>query len=87
MNKKIHFVCLLNKCFIDNVKTAHWVGHSQLKSLDTDYFFKTTPVVDDIQASVTGNTMKQSASEKRGIQIYYKKKKNKKLKRLMMILM
>ena len=64
MNGKIHFVCLLKIYFKDNVKTAHWVGHSQLRYLDTDDLFVRTPVVDDIQASVTGNTMKQSASEK-----------------------
>ena len=35
-----------NNCFKDNVKTAHWVGHSQLRSLDTDDLFKITPGVD-----------------------------------------
>ena len=57
---KIHFVCLLKKCLKGNVKTAHWVGHSQVKSLDTDDFLKKKLVVDEKQASVTGNTMKQS---------------------------
>ena len=41
--RKIHFVCLQIKCFKDNVKPAHWVGHSQLISLDTDDLFKRTP--------------------------------------------
>ena len=50
--------------FKDNVKTAHWVGNSQLRSLDTDKFFKVISVVDDIQASVTINTMKQWSSRK-----------------------
>ena len=44
--KKTHFVCLLKKCFKDNVKPEHWVGHSQLRSLDTDDLFKITPGVD-----------------------------------------
>ena len=42
MNGKIYVVCLLKKCFKDNVKTEHWVGHSQLRSLDTDDLFKKT---------------------------------------------
>ena len=29
-----------NLCMKDNNKTAHWVGHAKLKTLDTDYFFK-----------------------------------------------
>ena len=49
MNKKVHFVCLLKECFINNVKAVDWVGHSQLRSLDTDDFFKRKPVVDVIQ--------------------------------------
>ena len=48
MKEKINFVCLLKKsCLKDNVKPAHWVGHSQLRSLDTDDFFKRTPCVDE----------------------------------------
>ena len=85
MNENIYFVCLL--IFLKyNLKTALWVGHSQLISLDSYDVFKRTPVLDEKHASVTGNTMKQSASEKQ-VQIYYKNKKNKNLKRLMMILM
>ena len=49
----------------DNVKTAHWVVHQQFRSLDTYNFFKRTPVVDDIQDSVTGNTIKHSDEEKK----------------------
>ena len=53
MNKKINFVCFLKE-LKNNVKIAHWVGYSQLRSLDTDDLFKITPVVDEKQASVTG---------------------------------
>ena len=60
-----HFVCLIKKKIKYNVKAAHWIGHSQLISLDTDDFFKRAPVVDYIQAGVTGNIMKQSVSEKK----------------------
>ena len=38
------------------------MGHSQLISPDKDYFFKVTPGIDEKQASVTGNTTKQSVS-------------------------
>ena len=55
-----NFVCLKY-----NIKNAHWVGKSELISLDIDDFFKRTPFVDGIQASVTGNTIKQSASERK----------------------
>ena len=51
------FLCVFKK-IKDNVKSAHWVSHSQLRSLDTDNLFKMTPVVVDIQASVTDNTIK-----------------------------
>ena len=44
------------KCFKDNNKPAHGVGHSKLISLDIDEFFKRTPKFDENQASVTGNT-------------------------------
>ena len=60
MNGKIHYVCLLFKKK-DNIKTAHWVGHLQLKSLDNYIYFKRTLVMYDIQAIVTGNTIEQSA--------------------------
>ena len=46
----------------EKVKTAHWVGHSQLRSLDTDNFFKITPGVEVKQVSVTVDKMKQSVS-------------------------
>ena len=37
----------------------------QLKSFYTNVFFKRKPVVDDIQASLTGNTIENSASGKK----------------------
>ena len=41
MNEKYSFcVSSKNNCFKDNVKTAHWVGHSQLGSLDIYDFIK-----------------------------------------------
>ena len=61
MNKAINFVCLLI-FFFNNVKTAHWVGQSKLRSLYTYDFSKIKPVVKYIQASTTGNTMKYSVS-------------------------
>ena len=62
--EKSIFVFSKNNCSKDNIKTAHWVGHSQLISLYTYDLCKRTPVVDGIHDSVTGNTMKQSAHEK-----------------------
>ena len=57
------FVSSKENDFKDNVKNTNWVGHSQLISLDIYNFFERKPVVDDIQASVTGNTMNQSDYE------------------------
>ena len=62
--KKTHFLCPLFFCLKDNIKTAHWVGQSQLRLLDTNDFFKRTPVVDEIQYSVNGNAIEKSASGK-----------------------
>ena len=42
--------------FKDNDKPAHWVGHSKLRSLYINGFFKTKPKFYENQASVTGNT-------------------------------
>ena len=53
-------MCLLKKCFKDNVKPAHWVGHSQIISLDKDDFSRRTPKFDVKQASLTVNTVKNS---------------------------
>ena len=63
-SREERFVCLLWK---KNIKTEHLVGHLQLRSLDVDNFFKTTPFVDYIKASVNGNRIKKSASEKKSI--------------------
>ena len=43
-------------CFKYNVKPAHWVGHSKLRSLDTDNLFKRTPKFYENQSIVTRNT-------------------------------
>ena len=43
-------------CFKDNNKPAHWVGHSKLRSLDMDEFFKRTPTFDEKEAIVTEKT-------------------------------
>ena len=75
MNKNLFCVSSKNNCFENNGKTSHWVAHSQLRSLDTDDFFKMKLFVDDIQASVTRNTTKQSVSGGGLTQIYYKNKK------------
>ena len=48
MNKKSIFCGFYFFALKDNIKNAHWVGHLQLKYLDTDDFSKRTPVVDDI---------------------------------------
>ena len=45
-----------NNIFKDNNKPAHWVGHSKLRPLNIDEFFKRTPKFNEKQASVTGNT-------------------------------
>ena len=58
-----HFVCLQKKKLKYNIKTKQFVGHSQLRSLDMYDFSKMTPVVDEIQASLNGNTIKQSSFE------------------------
>ena len=46
----------------DKVKPVPWVGHLQIRSLDTNDLFQRTPCVDEKQASVTENTTKQSFS-------------------------
>ena len=53
--ERIHFACL-QLFFKDNNKSAHWVCHSKLRSLDIDEFFKRTPNFDEKKASVTGKT-------------------------------
>ena len=65
MKEKIHFVCLQKKCFKDNDKNTHWVGHSKLRSLDIDEFFKRTPNFDEKEANVTGNTKEEENTAKK----------------------
>ena len=83
--RKNPFCVSSKKCFKYNVKPAHWVGHSQLISLDTDDLFKRTPFVDEKKANVTGNTMKQSVSGKKN-PVLLQEQGEMCLKRLMIIL-
>ena len=54
--KKESIFCVFkNNLKKDNVKLAHWGGHSKLRSLHIDDFFKRTPEFYENQASVTGN--------------------------------
>ena len=54
--RKIHFCVFKNDCFKDTNKRAHCVGHSKLRSLQINEFFKITPNFDEKEASVTGET-------------------------------
>ena len=55
--KKKSILCVFkNIYFKDNNKPAHWVGHSELKSLDMNDLFNRTPQFYENQVSVTGNT-------------------------------
>ena len=87
MNKTIHFLCLLEQCLKDNNKTAHWVGHSQLKFLDTDDFSRVTPVVDDIQDIITDNKIDLSTSVRKNNPYLSLKTNKNKLNRLMIMMM
>ena len=57
----------LKKCFKDNNKPAHWVGHSELISLNIYELCKRTPKFDEKQASVTGNTEEDKSAAKNTI--------------------
>ena len=48
--------CVSSFVLKDNVKPAHWFGHSKLISLDIDDLFKITPEFDEIEASVNRYT-------------------------------
>ena len=74
------YVSSKNSYLKDNNKTARWVGRAKWKPLDT-YGFSKRKNVDDVQASLTGTTFEQSASGRKNNPIFYKKLKNKKLKR------
>ena len=54
--KKTYLVCPQKKCFKDDDKPSHWVGHSKLKSLNIDELFLKTPKFYENKASVTRNT-------------------------------
>ena len=54
--KKLILCVFKEKSFKDNNKPAHWVGHSKLKSLDKNDFFKRTPNIYEKEASVTGKS-------------------------------
>ena len=54
-----------NKCFKDSNKPAHWVGHSKLRSLDIDEFFKRTPNFDEKEASITGKIKEEKNTAKK----------------------
>ena len=56
MKEKSIFCVFKKICFKDINKPAHWVGQSELISLDVDDLFKRTPKFDENQASVTMNT-------------------------------
>ena len=53
----------INK-FKDNNKPAYWVGHSELRSLNIDEFFKRTPKFDEKVSSVTGKTEEEENTAK-----------------------
>ena len=53
------------KCFKDNNKPAHWVGHSKLISPKIDEFFQRTIIFDENQASETGKTEKDKNADKK----------------------
>ena len=63
LNEKKNPFCVSSKkiCLKNNNKTARWVGHSKLKPLDTIDVFK-KKIINDLQASLTGVTIEQSAS-------------------------
>ena len=43
----------------DNNKNAHLVGHSKLKPLDLEYFYKWKILINELEASLTGGLIKQ----------------------------
>ena len=53
--KEKSILCFFN-FFKDNNKSARWVGHSELRSLEIDALFKITPNFDEKEASVIGIT-------------------------------
>ena len=65
MKEKIHFVFLQRICFKYNNKPSHWVGHSKLRSLEIDEFFKITPNFDGKDPSVTGIREEEKSTDKK----------------------
>ena len=61
--RKIGFVCL-QFCSKDKNKTAHWIGHSKLRSLDIYEFFKITSNFDEKATSVTGKIEEEKKQKK-----------------------
>ena len=49
----------------DNNKPAHWIGHSKLRSLDIDEYFKITPKFDENLAGVTRNIEEEENAAKK----------------------
>ena len=64
MLKNSIFCVFKNDCSKDNNKPAHWVGHSKLRSLDIDKFFKRTTTLDYSHSIVTGNTEEKNPAKK-----------------------
>ena len=54
--------CVSSKkfCLKDNNKTEHWVGHSKLKPMYIEYCFKIKNIINELEASLTVATIKQS---------------------------
>ena len=80
------FVSSKKICLKDNNKTANWVSNSKLKTLDTEGFQK-KKIINYIQASLNGTIIEKSDSGRQNNTDFYKKLKNKKLKRQMLIQM
>ena len=40
-------------CLKDNNKTVHWVGHSKLKPLYLEYFYKIIIIINELEAILT----------------------------------
>ena len=58
------YILCVFKTIKDNNKTAHWVGHSKLRSVYIDEFFKKTPKIYEKEASVTVKTEEEKNTAK-----------------------
>ena len=63
-DERKHQFCVSSKKKVNN-KPAHWVGHSKLRSLEIDNFFKITQNFDEKEATVTGKTEKEKNTYKK----------------------